>query len=144
MWRLAIMHTVQLLSLHKGTGKSPVFIQSSYSQLLWMILTLHLIERRLVGLDDPVGLFQPWRFYDSMILKQRGTHNLQYALWTGKMLYPFHCCCHQLHSSSPCSVVLHPIDNSCIFSSDTHSLDYIRLSNSLSNFTYHVNTYIQC
>jgi len=25
-------------------------------------------EGRMVGLDDPVGLFQPWRFYDSMIL----------------------------------------------------------------------------
>jgi len=25
----------------------------------------------MVGLDDPVGLFQPWRFYDSMLLLQR-------------------------------------------------------------------------
>jgi len=24
-------------------------------------------EGQMVGLDDPVGLFQPWRFYDSMI-----------------------------------------------------------------------------
>ena len=25
-------------------------------------------ERQMVGLDDPVGLFQPQQFYDSMIL----------------------------------------------------------------------------
>ena len=28
-------------------------------------------EGRMVGLDDPVGLFQPYQFYDSMILWSR-------------------------------------------------------------------------
>jgi len=32
-------------------------------------------EGRMVGLDDPVGLFQPWRFYDSMTQLCLSTQN---------------------------------------------------------------------
>ena len=89
-------HCPVLVSLYKSTGKSPssiVFLQPA------PVNRLH---------SPPSGK------------KTEGhTHNLEYVLRVGKLLYlqALHHHCHQLHSSPACSVVLSPIGNSCIFSS---------------------------